>query len=254
MAKELLSVLRFAVVAALPGGATKGDACVLTADGHLYVFDGSAWVDHGATGGGSSGPAGVSQAVVDFGATAYPSRVFDISDSLAATSQNVLASIATDADSEFEMTPLAVAAFVPVNGTIRVIVAAPPPASFVSGLVRVNYLLGNTPVSETEIVEVGAGQFDSFDPGSARILVFTSGAASLTGIRAPGPGQPRVLHVACEPTLTIYGETDALSIALASPLVDQFALGVYEPFTAIRGATFFYDSTAQRWRPGGAFS
>ena len=53
MAVEILSVIRPVVVASLPlaGGSTKGDTCVLTTDGHLYTFDGSAWVDNGAGGG-----------------------------------------------------------------------------------------------------------------------------------------------------------------------------------------------------------
>jgi hypothetical protein len=50
MATELLTVIRPVVVASLPlvGSSTKGDTCVLTTDGHLYTFDGSAWVDNGA--------------------------------------------------------------------------------------------------------------------------------------------------------------------------------------------------------------
>lgn len=67
MAKEFLSVVRFAVVASLPGTAAQGDACVLSSNGHLYVYDGSGWVDHGATGGGGGTTRGT--AVVDFGAS-----------------------------------------------------------------------------------------------------------------------------------------------------------------------------------------
>ncbi len=254
MAKELLSVLRFAVVAALPGGATKGDACVLTTDGHLYVFDGTAWVDHGATGGGGGGPAGVSQATVDFGATPYPARVFDISDDLAGVGQHVLASIGTDDNGEFELSPLAVSAYVPSTGVVRVTVAACGNGANVAGLVKVNYLLGNTPVSETELLISTAGQIDNLDPGDARILIFDGASPDLTGIRAPGAGQPRVLWLGCTAGLTVRGQTDALNVALASPLVAQIALAVYEPFTTITGASFFYDSTLQRWRPSGAFT
>jgi len=70
MAFELLSVLRFAVVSSLPGTAAQGDAVVLTSNGHLYVYDGSGWVDHGATGAGglNSGTA-----TIDFGA--FPGTV-----------------------------------------------------------------------------------------------------------------------------------------------------------------------------------
>lgn len=42
-------------VAALPGSAAKGDTVVLSTDGHLYTYDGSAWVDNGAAGGGGGG-------------------------------------------------------------------------------------------------------------------------------------------------------------------------------------------------------
>lgn len=48
---ELVSKLRFAVVSTLPGGATRGDSLVLQSNGHLYVYDGAAWVDTGAAGG-----------------------------------------------------------------------------------------------------------------------------------------------------------------------------------------------------------
>lgn len=65
MAKEFLSVIRPAVVAALPGSPTKGDTCVLSGDGHLYTYSGSAWIDNGATG---SGTGASGSAVVDFGA------------------------------------------------------------------------------------------------------------------------------------------------------------------------------------------
>ena len=41
-------------VASLPSGA-KGEALVLDGDGHLYVHDGTAWVDCGASGGGGGG-------------------------------------------------------------------------------------------------------------------------------------------------------------------------------------------------------
>ena len=51
MAIETLVPLRPKVVASLPGGAAKGDTVVLVADGHLYTFDGSGWVDNGAGGG-----------------------------------------------------------------------------------------------------------------------------------------------------------------------------------------------------------
>lgn len=53
MAIELLSVLRPAVVAALPGSPVKGDTVVLSGDGHLYTYSGAAWVDNGASGGSS---------------------------------------------------------------------------------------------------------------------------------------------------------------------------------------------------------
>lgn len=246
MARELLSVLRFAVVAALPGTAAKGDGCVLSGDGHLYVYDGAAWVDHGASGGGSGGPAGVSQAAVDFGSTPYPSRTFDVADSLAATSQNVLASIAADADGEFEATPLAVAAYVPSAGTIRVIVTATQPGGMVSGIVRVNYLLGNTPHAETTQLEGTSGTFDDYPVNGHRILKFQA-AVTLTGIAAPAAGQPRVLHIIA-PANCVLHHLDAGSAA-----ANQFSLGIYAPSATINTGTLVYDDDSALWRPAAAF-
>jgi hypothetical protein len=41
---------------------------VLDTDGHLYTFDGSAWVDNGAAGGGGGGgPVASGTAILDFG-------------------------------------------------------------------------------------------------------------------------------------------------------------------------------------------
>lgn len=54
MAIELLSALRPAVVAALPVSPAKGDTVVLAADGHLWTYNGAAWVDNGASSGGST--------------------------------------------------------------------------------------------------------------------------------------------------------------------------------------------------------
>ena len=42
-------------VASLPASADKGQSVVLDGDGHLYTWDGSAWVDNGAAGGGGGG-------------------------------------------------------------------------------------------------------------------------------------------------------------------------------------------------------
>lgn len=74
MAKEFLSTVRFAEVAALPGGAVKGDACILSSNGHLYTFDGAAWVDNGAT--TIAAPVGGNQGslVIDAG-TSYTDEV-----------------------------------------------------------------------------------------------------------------------------------------------------------------------------------
>jgi hypothetical protein len=54
MAIELLSALRPAVVAALPVSPAKGDTVVLSGDGHLWTYNGAAWVDNGASSGGST--------------------------------------------------------------------------------------------------------------------------------------------------------------------------------------------------------
>lgn len=67
MATELLAALRFVVVSALPGGAAQGDSVVLASNGHLYTYDGTTWVDNGATGGGGGGET-YGSATVDFGA------------------------------------------------------------------------------------------------------------------------------------------------------------------------------------------
>ncbi len=248
MARELLSVLRFANVATLPGGASKGDACVRTADGHLYVFDGTAWIDTGASGGGSSGPAGVTQAVVDFGATPHPARAFDIADPLALTSQSVLASIASDAAGDFEREPLCVAAHVISTGTIRCIVASP--AGNVSGLVRVNYLLGNTPVGDAQKTVAIAATYDNFDPEGARVVNFTAvGANALSGILSPVAGAPKVLVLVCDNGLNIYDEASVSG--LVSDPEARIRLGIYAPGPAvIYTATLVYDDnpTVQKWR------
>jgi len=54
LAREFLAAIRPAVVAALPGSPAKGDTVVLDGNGHLYTYDGAAWVDNGAAGGGGS--------------------------------------------------------------------------------------------------------------------------------------------------------------------------------------------------------
>ena len=58
----------------LPGGAAAGDAYIVAADGHLYVWTGSAWVDTGEVRGpqgptGATGPAGPQGATGATGAT-----------------------------------------------------------------------------------------------------------------------------------------------------------------------------------------
>lgn len=251
MARELLSVLRFAVVSSLPGTATKGDGCVLSGDGHLYVYDGAAWVDHGASGGGSQGPAGVAQAAVDFGSVPYPARSFDIVDANAATSQNVLSSIALDADGEFEGTPLAVAAYVPSAGTIRVVVAAAQPGGMVTGIVRVNYLLGNTPHAETTQVDGSTGQLDDYDTAGHRILKFTAGGVEITGLVAPGAGQPRVVHIIAPATCILHDQSSVPGSASAA--ANRIALGIYAPNVMIVTGTLIYDEDDTIWRPAAAF-
>lgn len=67
MAKIDAPRLSIVPVAALPGSPAKGDTVVLASDGHLYTYDGSAWVDNGAAGGGG-GPVASGTAIVDFGA------------------------------------------------------------------------------------------------------------------------------------------------------------------------------------------
>lgn len=69
MAKTFLCVVNLDPVASLPGSGNKGDMVVLAGDGHLYVHNGTTWVDHGATGGGG-GSATIYTATVDFGAGA----------------------------------------------------------------------------------------------------------------------------------------------------------------------------------------
>lgn len=55
MSKQVHTPLVLVPVAALPGSPTKGTTVVLNGDGHLYTYDGSAWVDNGAAGGGGGG-------------------------------------------------------------------------------------------------------------------------------------------------------------------------------------------------------
>lgn len=51
--REVYGPLRFLPVAALPSSPSKGMTVVLDADGHLYTYNGSSWVDNGAAAGGS---------------------------------------------------------------------------------------------------------------------------------------------------------------------------------------------------------
>lgn len=51
---------------------------MLSGDGHLYTYSGSAWVDNGAAGGGGGGLRGT--AVIDFGSTPTNEATFVISD------------------------------------------------------------------------------------------------------------------------------------------------------------------------------
>ena len=54
MSIEQVSLLRPVVVATLPAGAAQGDTCVLASNGHMHTFDGAAWIDNGAAGGGGA--------------------------------------------------------------------------------------------------------------------------------------------------------------------------------------------------------
>lgn len=55
MSKLFQTVVNLQPVASLPGSGSKGDMVVLDSNGHLYVHNGSSWIDHGATGGGGGG-------------------------------------------------------------------------------------------------------------------------------------------------------------------------------------------------------
>lgn len=88
------SVLGIAVVAALPSGgsSTMGDTCVLAGDGHLYTYNGAAWVDNGAAGGGGGGgPSG--SVTLDFGTGGGFADV-TIAHPAAATTDLVIAALA----------------------------------------------------------------------------------------------------------------------------------------------------------------
>lgn len=155
MARELLSVLRFAVVAALPGTAAKGDGCVLSGDGHLYVYDGAAWVDHGA------------------------------------------------------------------------------------------------PHAETTQVDGSTGQLDDYDTNAHRILKFTAGGVEITGLVAPGAGQPRVVHIIAPATCILHDQSTVPGSASAA--ANRIALGVYAPNVTIVTGTLIYDEDDTIWRPAAAF-
>lgn len=100
---EFLSVIRPVVVASLPlaGASTKGDTCVLSGDGHLYTFNGTAWVDNGAAGGAGTGASG--KTVVDFGAhpgTTLASVAITGQGTIAAASSTVRAWIQAEATAD----------------------------------------------------------------------------------------------------------------------------------------------------------
>jgi hypothetical protein len=67
------------VLTGFPAGTTQGETFVWSSDGHLYTFNGSAWVDNGqSTSGGSGIP--TDYAIVDFGPTGAPEATVLVDD------------------------------------------------------------------------------------------------------------------------------------------------------------------------------
>jgi hypothetical protein len=50
MARVFTVPLRYVVVTSFPSSPSQGDCVVLSSDGHLYCYSGSAWVDCGQGG------------------------------------------------------------------------------------------------------------------------------------------------------------------------------------------------------------
>lgn len=106
MSIELQSALRFVVLGSAPSSPAQGDAYVSSGNGHLYVYDGAGWVDHGASGGGGGLTNGF--AVVDFGAGSTDASVTVLGQAGVSTSSRVKAwvapvsSVAVDNRSEDE--------------------------------------------------------------------------------------------------------------------------------------------------------
>lgn len=114
---------------------------MLSSDGHLYVFDGSAWVDHGATGGGG-GSGTVGSQVVDVGANPVSEAWVSFAVAGLLTTSRIIASVVSDARSqdELELEPIDARAHCAVNGTMRVLLSASRPGGSFSGTWRVNYI------------------------------------------------------------------------------------------------------------------
>jgi len=111
MAKTFLCVVNLDPVASLPGSGNKGDMVVLAGDGHLYVHNGTAWVDHGATGGGGGS---IAQATLSVGAAVYGQADVSVAVGGVTSTSKVLAQLVPNA--EWDADDLAEISVVPTPG------------------------------------------------------------------------------------------------------------------------------------------
>lgn len=128
----------FTPQATAPSSPTKGQSYVDTATGHLWTYNGAAWVDNG-TGGGGGGVTFYS-ASIDFGATPSGSFTKTFAHVGATTAMKVVMQQDGTSD-ETELAPLAVAAACLAADVITIRVHSVN-GNFFAGIRAFSYLIG----------------------------------------------------------------------------------------------------------------
>lgn len=139
MSVQLASALRFVVVSSLPSGA-QGDAVVLAANGHLYVYDGTGWVDHGAAGGGGGGAVSSATITLPSGMGVLEHYQTITNGAVSGSSRINIWLAATTADDENEIDTIDLVAIsaIPGTGTFDIVVTFSQP---MSGVINLNYMV-----------------------------------------------------------------------------------------------------------------
>lgn len=133
--------LAVAIGATTPNPGVPGVEIWSTTEGEKLVWNGSSWQSMA----GPAGSVSVSTVTVDFGASGAQARTFDVALTGAVAGQKVLACVSLDmpagvAQDELEMDPLTVAASVPSNNLVRLVVGSS--GTPVSGQRNINLTLG----------------------------------------------------------------------------------------------------------------